>query len=200
MASYKDALNRTVEGWDKRGSPGLEVHMEPVREVSNQHIRGQVPHGRTLVSNSPLACPLLCYRIGDAGKFNPYYAVEGEKLPVGFGRNYFGLLMRHLNQGPSLDLMVLELEAAKLKETTVIASFIGKKVPQSSFVDWIQSINQKLGYNGVSLKMDMGRGFIFLKTANISTTRKLLAMTPQHTAWGQCVHQEWVPNFNPDYP
>ncbi|KAG0617518.1 hypothetical protein M758_5G195600 [Ceratodon purpureus] len=48
--------------------------------------------------------------------------------------------------------------------------------------------------------MDMGRGFIFLSTPSIVITRRVLALTPHHTPWGQCIYQEWEPNFNPDYP
>ncbi|KAG0575157.1 hypothetical protein KC19_VG322700 [Ceratodon purpureus] len=48
--------------------------------------------------------------------------------------------------------------------------------------------------------MDMGRGFLFLSTPSVMVTKKVLALTPLPTPWGQCIFQEWEPNFNPDYP
>ena len=127
-------------------------------------------------------------------------AVAGEQLPTGFGRNYHGLLIRHLTKGPVLDPIPLEQEASRLKETTVIASFIGRKIAQHALGDWIKQLNQKLGYERISFRMDMGKGFLFLSTANTTVTKSILVLTPHQTPWGQCVYQEWVPNFNHDYP
>ncbi|KAG0623894.1 hypothetical protein M758_3G209300 [Ceratodon purpureus] len=184
MGSYRDAL--------ARGGP---------EQVSlAQQVPQMQPNPYNVPADISLACPVLCYRIGDSGSFNPYQATPGEKLPAGYGRNYHGLLMRHFSAGPQLDHSILERESQRLKETTVIASFIGKKVPQHALADWILSINQKLGFVGVSFRMDMSRGFIFLSTINVATTKMVLALTPHNTPWGICVYQEWVNNFNPDNP
>ncbi|KAG0594516.1 hypothetical protein M758_UG084500 [Ceratodon purpureus] len=61
-------------------------------------------------------------------------------------------------------------------------------------------INRKLGLEAVSFRMDMGRGFLFLSTPGVMVTKSVLALTPFATPWGQCIFQEWEPNFNPDYP
>jgi hypothetical protein len=46
----------------------------------------------------------------------------------------------------------------------------------------------------------MGREFLFLSTTNASATRAVLSLTPHATSWGTCIYQEWVPNFDPDFP
>ena len=53
---------------------------------------------------------------------------------------------------------------------------------------------------GVSFKMDMGRSFLFHSTPSTLATKNVLALTLLNTPWGQCIFQEWKPNFNPDYP
>jgi hypothetical protein len=87
-----------------------------------------------------------------------------------------------------------------LQDHTVIASFVRKKIPHHNLADWIQSINRKLDQNVVSFKIDMERGFLFLSTANAIVTKHLLSLTPHTTPWGTCIYQEWIPNFDPDYP
>ena len=155
---------------------------------------------KSVAPDSGLSCPLLSHRISQAGAFNLYQAAEGEQLPSGYGRNYHRLLMRHLTQILALDLNVIQHKATRLHDHTVIASFTGKKIPTSSIADWIQLINKKLGFLGASFKMDMGRGFLFLSTANAQATRKLLALTPHSTPWKNCVYQERTPDFDPDCP
>ncbi|KAG0573101.1 hypothetical protein KC19_VG148900 [Ceratodon purpureus] len=200
MTTYLDAITSGAAAQDFTHGATTITHTGVRQHTNVPHAPPQVLPGRGPPPDSSLACPVLCYRIGDSGPFNPYQEIDGEQLPHGFGRNYAGLLMRQCSPGPKIEIKEIEQEAASLKDTIVIASFLGRKIPQSAIVDWLQAINQKLGFNGVTLKLDMGRGFLFLKTANVMTTRAILAMTPHNTQWGQCIYQEWVPNFSLDYP
>jgi hypothetical protein len=150
--------------------------------------------------DASLACTPLCHRLARAGNINPYKREEGETIPQGYGRNFHGLLIRYLTQGPQVNLESVSAEADFLKDHTIIASFVGKKIPQHNLADWIQSINRRVGQNSVSFKVDMGRGFLFLTTANANVTRQVLSLTPHSTPWETCVYQEWIPNFDPDFP
>ncbi|KAG0584557.1 hypothetical protein KC19_3G217600 [Ceratodon purpureus] len=97
-------------------------------------------------------------------------------------------------------MAVLQNEAAYLRDHTVIASFLGKRIPPNAIPDWITQLNQKLGFQAISFKMDMGRGFFFLATADSQITRQILSLTPHVTKWGTCIYQEWEPGFDPDEP
>ncbi|KAG0593967.1 hypothetical protein M758_UG036100 [Ceratodon purpureus] len=108
--------------------------------------------------------------------------------------------MRYITPSPPLDLSILQQEASALMEHTIIASFLGKRIPPHAIADWISLINQKLGFQGVGFRMDMGRGFFFLSTANVQVLRKVLSFTPHITPWGSCIYQEWVAGFDPDAP
>ncbi|KAG0575817.1 hypothetical protein KC19_5G032900 [Ceratodon purpureus] len=182
--TYKSALTSGV-----RSGPGSSFTAPTAR--------GPV---RAAPADAVLAYPPLSYRLSMDGGINPFQKSEGETLPPGLGRNYHGLLMRHITLAPELDQATLKKEAAYLKDHTIIASFLGKKITPHACSDWICSINRKLGYDAIAYKMDMGRGFIFLSSPDRQTTNKVLALTPHVTPWGTCVYQEWEPGFNPDYP
>ncbi|KAG0556684.1 hypothetical protein KC19_11G071700, partial [Ceratodon purpureus] len=52
----------------------------------------------------------------------------------------------------------------------------------------------------VSIGRNLGRGFFQLRTKDSGTVQKLLTLTPFKSRWGNCVMQNWVPNFNPANP
>jgi hypothetical protein len=99
-----------------------------------------------------------------------------------------------------INLAVVQAEAEYLKSHTLIASFLDKKISPNLLAKWILPINKKVGLNLVSIKVDMGRGFMFLSTANPMVTKKVLALTPHATPWRTCIYQEWTPSFDPNYP
>ncbi|KAG0593962.1 hypothetical protein M758_UG035600 [Ceratodon purpureus] len=110
------------------------------------------------------------------------------------------MLMRHLTLGLSLNLPTLHKEATSLFDHTVIASFTDKKISLNAIPEWIPMINRQLGFQGVSFRINMGRGFFFLSTADANVTRSFLLLTPHATPWGSCVYQEWIPRFDPNDP
>ena len=165
MRSYKETLT---------GGQSRNVR----RGVSNPVQKDAI---RSVPIDTALTCPPLSCRIVCQGDLNPFQATAGERLPEGDGRNYHGLLICHLTCSPALNIDLIQQEAARLHDHTVIASFVGKKINPNSIADWIQLINKRLSSDCVSFKMDMGRGFVFLSTSGASATRKLLALSPHAT-------------------
>ncbi|KAG0594795.1 hypothetical protein M758_UG110400 [Ceratodon purpureus] len=105
--------------------------------------------------------------------------------------------MRYNTPGPNLDILVLQHEASILRDHTIVASFLGKRIPPHAIPD---EINRTLGFQGLSFRMDMSRGFLFLSSTDARVTREVLSFTPHATQWGTCVYHEWVSGFDPDNP
>ncbi|KAG0594961.1 hypothetical protein M758_UG126500 [Ceratodon purpureus] len=142
----------------------MEGQSHTYRDVLAREGQGQMQGdpSRMAATDFVMAYPPLSHRVRKEGPINPYFPTPGETLLEGLGRNDHGLLMRHVTLAPELDMNVIQREASFLQEHTIVASFLGKKIPLNAYADWIQSINRKLGYDVVSYKLDMGRGFIFL--------------------------------------
>ena len=114
---------------------------------------------RSLTMEASVTSPPLSHRIIHFGKLDPFQAADREQLALGFGRNYHGLLIQHLTHVLQLDLEIVQRKAALLHNHIVIASFVSKKIQAHFIPNWIQFVNKKLGFEGISFKVDMGRGF-----------------------------------------
>lgn len=131
---------------------------------------------------------------------NPFQKTDGEQLPPGMVRNYNGFLIRELTPILDYNRRAVSEESVWLKEHLVISSFIGRKIPQHQVADWLVEINSRLGHQAVTLRMDMGRGFLFLETPSKEATSRLIALSPFVSKHGTAIFQEWVEAFDPDNP
>jgi hypothetical protein len=122
MVTYKDALNR--------GSPKSAAGFEGPT-INHQSDR------RTIQLDASFVSTPLCHRLTRSAGLNPYRSEPGETLPPGYGRNFQDLLIRYLTQGSSINLDSVNAEADFLRDHTVNASFVGKKIPQYNLADWI---------------------------------------------------------------
>jgi hypothetical protein len=94
----------------------------------------------------------------------------------------------------------LNARIALLKEELLITKFLGPKPAPQDLVRWLSTLNQELGGNKVSFCMNVGKGFIFLRSEDSNAIHTALMLSPYKSKWGTCMLQSWIPGFNPDNP
>jgi hypothetical protein len=127
LVSYKQALQQECRSGAQSKFSG------PTNKPRD--VRNSVTIDVTL-GGTPLSHRLTC-----AGKFNHFCIEQGETLPEGYGRNYQGLVIKHMRSTEGINLAAVHAEAGYFQDHTIIASFMGKKIPHNSLSDWVLSIN-----------------------------------------------------------
>jgi hypothetical protein len=115
-------------------------------------------------------------------------------------RNFSGFLVRKDAITFKVDSEKLNARIALLKEELLIAKILGPKPAPQDLVRWLSALNQELGGNEVSFCMNVGKGFMFLRSEDSDAIHNALMLSPHKSRWGTCMLQSWVPGFNPDNP
>jgi hypothetical protein len=123
----------------------------------------------------------------------------GEILPQGYSHSYVGFLLKDNKCVVRVNEDVVKTKMAYLHDHTIIASFIGEKLPPNAFNAWLAFLNQKVG-GKVLFDCSLGKRFFMLKSDKPIMVKKLLMLTPFKTSWEFAIFQEWVPSFNGDNP
>lgn len=130
---------------------------------------------------------------------HPTQATEGEKLPDGYSRSYGGFLLRHDARIIPVDQHMVRREMDYLARHVLLAFFVGGRPSQHSLPNWLELVQRQVG-GYVAIGRNLGRGFFQLRTKDAGIIQKLLTLTPFKSRWGNCVMQNWVPNFNSANP
>lgn len=130
---------------------------------------------------------------------HPTQAREGESLPAGYSRSYGGFLLRHDARLIPVDQHMVRREMEYLSRHVLLAYFVGGRPPQHSISPWLELVQRQVG-GYVAIGRNLGRGFFQLRAKDFGIVQKLLTLTPFKSRWGNCVMQNWVPNFNSANP
>ena len=163
-------------------------------------VAGEGPKGDAVMSEAVIEVLAEASKqiLGD--QLNPFKEQAGEILPSNMERNFSGFLVRKDAITFKVDTGMLNARIALLKEQLLIAKILGPKPTSTDPIKWITALNQELGGSEVSFCMNVGKGFIFLKSEDSDAIHNALMLSPFKSKWGTCMLQSWVPGYNPDNP
>ncbi len=125
-----------------------------------------------------------------------------KSLGVRITKNNKFPLIQELQQVPHEDLPMENFQHEINYHTphTIIANFLGTKLPTHFVVDWVVLMNNAMKFEVVNFQMDESTCFMYLNSFVPKGTKKLLMVTPHMTPWNMGIYQEWVLMFNLDFP
>ena len=92
-------------------------------------------------------------------------------------RNFSGFLVRKDAITFKVDSEKLNARIALLKEELLIAKFLGPKHAPQDLVRWLSALNQELGGSEVSFCMNVGKGFMFLRSEDSDAIHNALMLS-----------------------
>ena len=134
------------------------------------------------------------------GDLNPFKGQHGEILPPNLERSFSGFLVRNDAVKFQVNAEMLLARIAMLKDQLLIGKFVAPKPPLQAMRLWIQSLNQELRGNILTLCRNVGKGFFILNGDDKDALNNAWMLSPYISKWGTCMLQSWVPGFNPDNP
>jgi len=86
---------------------------------------------------------------------------------------------------------VLQQEIDFHTQHTIITNFVGTKIPPHRIADWVVLLNVTIKVGVINFCMYARRGFLYLSTTIVESTKKLLILTPHGVQqfirnWCQC--------------
>ena len=179
---------------------GGEPRFDPMLEERGGWVTGEGPKGDAVMTEAVIEVLAEASQQISGDHLNPFKEQAGEVLPGNMERNFSGFLVRKDAITFKVDTGMLNARIALLKEQLLIAKFLGPKPPPQDLVKWITTLNQELRGSEVTFCMNVGKGFIFLKSEDSDAIHNALMLSPFKSKWGTCMLQSWVPGFNPENP
>lgn len=163
--------------------------------VSREALRQNIKMDDAMIEGLAEASQQIVY-----GELNPFRGYNSEILPFNLERSCSGFLVRKDVVKFKVNSEMLLARIARLKDQLLIGKFVGPKPPPQAMRQWIQTLNQELRGDALTLCKNVGQGFFILSGDNKDALHNAMMLSSFRSKWGTCTLQSWVPGFNHDNP
>jgi hypothetical protein len=144
IVQVQQDVRSTMETFAAKVRNGIGSRFDPMMEERGRWKAGEAQQQDVVMPDAVIELMAEANNQISKGELNPFKEQIGEVLPPNLERNFSGFLMRKDAVTFKVDIQMLNARIAMLKDTLLIAKFVGTKPPIQEMNAWLQTLNQSL--------------------------------------------------------